>query len=176
MIHHMQVAPEIYKANEWQKLDRIVRATIRMHLLESVYFTVQSCETAFELWKKLSETYEKKVASTIYVCVYMYYVLCIMYICMCVYVYVNEWFYNILGDIFYSRISRILRMSNTTNIMHGSIYAHRYTQTHMHTYIHIDIHIHTYTYILHTIYNYIHSTHTRTCTYYIIQTYVQTRV
>ena len=31
---------------------------------ESVYFTVQSCETAFELWKKLSETYEKKVAST----------------------------------------------------------------------------------------------------------------
>ena len=59
-----EVAPEIYKANEWQKLDRIVRATIRMHLSESVYFTVQSCETAFELWKKLSETYEKKVAST----------------------------------------------------------------------------------------------------------------
>ena len=27
-----EVAPEIYKANEWQKLDRIVRATIRMHL------------------------------------------------------------------------------------------------------------------------------------------------
>ena len=35
-----------------------------MHLSESVYFTVQSCETAFEFWKKLSETYEKKVAST----------------------------------------------------------------------------------------------------------------
>ena len=59
-----EIAPEIYKANEWQKLDRIVRATIRMHLLESVYFTVQSCETAFKLWKKLSETYEKKFAST----------------------------------------------------------------------------------------------------------------
>ena len=57
-------ALEIYKANEWQKLDRIVRATIRMHLSESVYFTVQSCTTTFELWKKLSETYEKKVAST----------------------------------------------------------------------------------------------------------------
>ena len=42
-------APEIYKANEWQKLDRIVHATIRMHLSESVYFTVQSCTTAFEL-------------------------------------------------------------------------------------------------------------------------------
>ena len=59
-----EVAPEIYKANEWQKLDRIVRATIRMHLSELVYFKVESCETAFELWKKLSETYEKKVAST----------------------------------------------------------------------------------------------------------------
>ena len=35
-----------------------------MHLSESVYFTVQSCTTTFELWKKLSETYEKKVAST----------------------------------------------------------------------------------------------------------------
>ena len=58
-----EVAPEIYKANEWQKLDRIIRATIRMHLSESVYFTVQSCETTLELWKKLSETYEKKVAS-----------------------------------------------------------------------------------------------------------------
>ena len=31
--------------------------------VESVYFTVQSCATTFELWKKLSETYEK-VAST----------------------------------------------------------------------------------------------------------------
>ena len=57
-------APETYKANVWQKLDRIVRATIRMHLSESVYFIVQSCSTAFELWKTLSETYEKKVAST----------------------------------------------------------------------------------------------------------------
>ena len=56
-------APEAYKANEWLKLDRIVRVTIQMHLSESVYFTVQSCSTTFELWKMLSETYEKKVAS-----------------------------------------------------------------------------------------------------------------
>ena len=42
-------APETYKANEWLKLDRIVRATIRMHLSESVYFTVQSCTTAFDI-------------------------------------------------------------------------------------------------------------------------------
>ena len=48
------IAPKIYKANEWQKLDRIIRGTIRMHLSESVYFTVQSCMTAFDLWKKLS--------------------------------------------------------------------------------------------------------------------------
>ena len=57
-------AQEIYKANEWLKLDRIVRTTIRMHLSESMYFTVQSCSIAFELWKTLSETYEMKVAST----------------------------------------------------------------------------------------------------------------
>ena len=55
---------EGYKPNEWQKLGRIVRATIRMHLSESMYFTVQSCLTSFELWKTLSNTYEKKVAAT----------------------------------------------------------------------------------------------------------------
>ena len=63
---------EGYKLNEWQKLDRIVRATIRVHLLESLYFTVQSCSTAFELWKTLSDTYEKQVVVTIYLirCLY----------------------------------------------------------------------------------------------------------
>jgi hypothetical protein len=35
-----------------------------MHLSESVYYTVQSCTTAKELWKTLSDTYEKKVATT----------------------------------------------------------------------------------------------------------------
>ena len=55
---------EGYKPNEWQKPDRIVHATIQMHLSESVYFTVQSCSTAFELSKTLSDTYEKKVAAT----------------------------------------------------------------------------------------------------------------
>ena len=49
---------------ETEKLDRIVCAPIRMHLSELVYFTMQSCSTTFELWKTLSETYEKKVAST----------------------------------------------------------------------------------------------------------------
>ena len=55
---------EGYKLNEWQKLDRIVRATIRMHLSESVYFTLQSCSTTFELWKTMSDTYEKKFTVT----------------------------------------------------------------------------------------------------------------
>ena len=30
-----EIAPEIFKANEWQKLERIVRTIIRMHLSES---------------------------------------------------------------------------------------------------------------------------------------------
>ena len=55
---------EEYKTIEWEKVDKIVRATIRMHLSELVYFTLQSCSTTFELWKTLSKTYEKKVAST----------------------------------------------------------------------------------------------------------------
>ena len=48
--------PKAYNPNEWQKLDRIVRTTIRMHLSESMYFIMQSCSTAFELWKTLSDT------------------------------------------------------------------------------------------------------------------------
>ena len=32
--------------------------------LESVYFKVQSCSTTFELWKTLSDTYEKKIVVT----------------------------------------------------------------------------------------------------------------
>ena len=51
---------EAYKANDWLKLDIIVHATIRMHLSESVYFKVQSCSTAFELWKTLLETMKRR--------------------------------------------------------------------------------------------------------------------
>ena len=42
---------------------------------------------------------------------------------------INEWFYNILGAILYSRILRILRMSNTTHITHGSIYGIMYANS-----------------------------------------------
>jgi hypothetical protein len=57
-------APATYKPEVWTKLHRVVRATIQMHLSESVYYTVQACTTAKELWKTLSDTYEKKVAAT----------------------------------------------------------------------------------------------------------------
>jgi hypothetical protein len=53
-----------YKPDVWTKMDRVARATIRMHLSESVYFTVQTCTTTKELWKTLSDTYEKKAAAT----------------------------------------------------------------------------------------------------------------
>ena len=53
-----------YKRLEWEKLHKIVRATIWMHLSESVHFTMQSCATAFQLWKTLLDTYGKKVAAT----------------------------------------------------------------------------------------------------------------
>ena len=55
---------EGYKPNELQKLDIIASATIWMHLSESVYFTMQSCSTAFQLWKTPSDSYEKKVIVT----------------------------------------------------------------------------------------------------------------
>jgi hypothetical protein len=58
-------APVTYNKPEvWTKLDWVARPTIRMHLSESVYYTVQSCTTAKELWKTLLDTYEKKVTAT----------------------------------------------------------------------------------------------------------------
>jgi hypothetical protein len=54
----------MYKPEVWVKLDRVARATIRMHLSESVYYTIQACTTTNEFWKTLSDTYEKKVAAT----------------------------------------------------------------------------------------------------------------
>jgi hypothetical protein len=57
-------APATYKLDVWTKLDWVACATIRMHLSESMYYTVQSCTTTKELWKTLSDTYEKKVAAT----------------------------------------------------------------------------------------------------------------
>ena len=55
--------PKGYKPNEWMKLDRIGRATIQMHLSESVYLHGTILYT-FELWKTLLNTYKKKIAAT----------------------------------------------------------------------------------------------------------------
>ena len=52
-------APDEYNPKEWTKLDRIVCGTIRMHLLESVYYTMQLCLIAYNLWKTLLDTYER---------------------------------------------------------------------------------------------------------------------
>ena len=42
---------------------QIARATIRMHLSESVYYTVKSCAMANALWQTLLSTYEKKATT-----------------------------------------------------------------------------------------------------------------
>jgi hypothetical protein len=53
-------APATYKPEKWKRLDWVARAT---HLSEFMYYTVQSCMTAKELWKTLLDTYEKKLAA-----------------------------------------------------------------------------------------------------------------
>jgi hypothetical protein len=58
------IASATYKLEVWTKLDRVARVTIRMHLSESVYYTVLACNIAKELWKTLSDTYKKKVVAT----------------------------------------------------------------------------------------------------------------
>ena len=41
----------------------MAKSIIKLHLAESVYFTVVSETTSFNLWKKLCSTYEKETAS-----------------------------------------------------------------------------------------------------------------
>ena len=57
-------APSSVKLEEWTRMDRVARATIRMHLSESVYYTVQTCATTHALWDTLLSTYEKKTPVT----------------------------------------------------------------------------------------------------------------
>ena len=45
------------------ELDALAKSTITLHLAESVYFTVVSETTSFNLWKKLCSTYKKETAS-----------------------------------------------------------------------------------------------------------------
>ena len=47
---------------QWDELDAMARSTIRLYLVESVYFTILECKTAHEVWQKLCNTYEKNTA------------------------------------------------------------------------------------------------------------------
>ena len=65
--------PTGIKPEELNRKDRVARATIRMHLSKSVYYTVQSCATAPALWATLLSTYEKKtVVKKIYLIRHLY--------------------------------------------------------------------------------------------------------
>ena len=53
----------MYTDGEWKKLDAKARSTIRLHLAESVYFTIVGEPTAKAVWDKLCANYESKSAS-----------------------------------------------------------------------------------------------------------------
>ena len=43
--------------DDWDELDALTMSTIRLHLADSVYFTVLDSKNSEELWKKLRNTY-----------------------------------------------------------------------------------------------------------------------
>ena len=49
---------------DWVELDALAKSTIRLHLVESVYFTMVSEMSSFNLWKKLCSTYERRLPRT----------------------------------------------------------------------------------------------------------------
>ncbi|MCO5550245.1 hypothetical protein L7F22_003728 [Adiantum nelumboides] len=51
-----------YTDTEWQKLDAKAKSTIRLHLVESVYFTIVGERTTRDVWDKLCSNYENKIA------------------------------------------------------------------------------------------------------------------
>ncbi|MCO5570878.1 hypothetical protein L7F22_024607 [Adiantum nelumboides] len=48
---------------QWDELDELCKSTIRLHLAESVYFSVLKCESAYAVWQKLCNTYDKDPTS-----------------------------------------------------------------------------------------------------------------
>ena len=50
-------------ADKWCSLDKIARSTIRMHLVEKVYFNMAKDTTTFSMWEKVQAVYEKKSSS-----------------------------------------------------------------------------------------------------------------
>ncbi|MCO5594060.1 hypothetical protein L7F22_048081 [Adiantum nelumboides] len=53
----------VYKDDQWEELNAKARATIRLHLGESIFFTIMDKTTAFELWDSLCLAWDGKSAS-----------------------------------------------------------------------------------------------------------------
>ncbi|MCO5594319.1 hypothetical protein L7F22_048349 [Adiantum nelumboides] len=52
-----------YKDDHWEELDARARATIWLHLGESIFFTIMAKTIAFELWNSLCSAWDGKSAS-----------------------------------------------------------------------------------------------------------------
>ncbi|MCO5553808.1 hypothetical protein L7F22_007334 [Adiantum nelumboides] len=52
-----------YNDDQWKELDARARATICLHLGESIFFTIMDRTTAFELWDSLCSGWDDKSAS-----------------------------------------------------------------------------------------------------------------
>ncbi|MCO5600161.1 hypothetical protein L7F22_054269 [Adiantum nelumboides] len=53
----------VYNDDQWEELDDKAKATICLHLGESIFFTIMDKTTAFELWDSLCSAWDGKSAS-----------------------------------------------------------------------------------------------------------------
>ncbi|MCO5577239.1 hypothetical protein L7F22_031066 [Adiantum nelumboides] len=53
----------VYNDDQWEELDARARATICLHLGESIFFTIMDKTTAFELWDSLCSAWDGRSAS-----------------------------------------------------------------------------------------------------------------
>ncbi|MCO5576209.1 hypothetical protein L7F22_030017 [Adiantum nelumboides] len=53
----------LYNDDQWEELNARARATIRLHLGESIFFTIMDKTIAFELWDLLCSSWDGKSAS-----------------------------------------------------------------------------------------------------------------
>ena len=59
--------PECMDTDEWEELDELACSTIMLTLSKNVYFNVAEETTAYGVWQKLCDLYEKhSAASQIY--------------------------------------------------------------------------------------------------------------
>lgn len=56
--------PEDMEADEWEELDELACSTIMLTLAENVYFNVAEERTAYDVWQKLCDFYEKRSAAS----------------------------------------------------------------------------------------------------------------